>query len=195
MKLKQLLAVAALLLVALWLLNRALHPRPLDTVVLPPYGLGQVLAEAAAKAAHYQGRFVVICQPDDSNQFHAQWEGFESGLKAYHGIRLVKIQNLSMSMGRISFQKFAEVVQENAQVDFIISFLPIATFTDEEIRSLPSPCPGVVLVGLNSTDVRRGMEAGIVKAAVLPRELDQLPGSDIKTARQWFDYYYELKTN
>ena len=195
MKLNQLIGALILLVFSLWLLNWVLHPKPLDSVALPPYGLGQAFAEATAKAANDQGQVVLICLPTDSVQFRAQLEGFQKTLSRHKGIKLASIKNLGpkeVGTGSIPFKRFAELVQEQTQADVIVSFEPASSFSDELIKQLPQPCPKLVVMGLNAQQVRLGMNSGVVKAAIIPRQNSSLPSDDIKTARQWFDYYYEL---
>ena len=199
MKLSKILGVVALCTVSLWGLNRALHPKPLDSVALPPYGLGQVLAEAAAQAASDEGSLILICLPNRSVQFQSQMAGFQKGLHQHRKVLLSQVSNLDLNQvdmnSCIPFQKFASLVREHADAKVIVSFLPVSSFTEAQIQQLPQPCPALVVMGLNRPDVRRGLDSGTIKAAVLRRSLDQLPSEDIKTARQWFDYYYELVTN
>ena len=70
----------ALILIAVVWLHHATHPKPLDDEAMPPYGVGLVLAEEAAKAAHDAGRVVLVCMPMSSVRGVAEMEGFQKSI-------------------------------------------------------------------------------------------------------------------
>ena len=178
-------------------LHRSLHPKPLDDEAMPPYAVGLVLAEQAAKTVHDNGRVVMICMPMDSVRGQAELEGFKQTLAQHKNVMLVGtniFKRADTVVGCLTFPQFAEVMNENSNADVIVSFLGVTSFTDAQIATLPKNTPKLVVMDWNSGDVDRGMNAGLVKAAVMTRRLSALPTNHPKSPLQWFDRYYDLVT-
>jgi len=185
------------IVIALAWLQRSLHPKPLDDEAMPPFGVGQVLAEEAAKAMHDKGRVVIVCMPMTSVRGLAEIDGFQRTLGQHKNIKVTATNTFKPSetaIGQLSFQQFAAVVNTNSNADVIVSFLGVTSFTDAQIATLPNPPPKLVVMDWNPNDVQRGMKAGLVKAAVMSRRLTGMPSDHPKTPHQWFDRYYDLVT-
>jgi ABC-type sugar transport system substrate-binding protein len=183
--------------VALLLLNQTLHPKPLDEQVMPQTGVGQVLAEQAAKAMNDKGRVAVVCMPTGSVESQAQLQGFQRTLGKHKNITIAATTTFKpteAASGKLNFQQFAQVINEHPNADVIVSFLGVTSFTDAQIASLPQPSPKLVVMDWDAGDIQRGMRAGLVKAAVTSRRLTALPTDDPKTPLQWFGRYYDLVT-
>ena len=197
MKTLKTIGAVFLILIALAWLQRSLHPKPLDDEAMPPYGVGQVLAEAAAKAVHEKGRVVIICMPMTSVRGLAQMHGFQETLALHKNIKTVATNNFNPSetaIGCLSFEQFAAVVNKDSNADVIVSFLGVTSFSEAQIATLPKPSPKLVVMDWNPRDVQRGMKAGLVEAAVMSRRLTGIPSDHPKTPHQWFDRYYDLVT-
>jgi hypothetical protein len=197
MKAVKIVGAAFLILVGVALFLRAIHPKPADEIALPPSGLGQVLAEEAAKALNDKGTVVLAWMPTGAVESQAKFDGFQRAIARHKGIAISAIKEFKreeVSFGRISFEQFAGVVREHAKAGVIVSFLGVNSFTEAQIATLPQPSPKLVVVGWNPQDVQRGIKAGIVTAAVMARQLQGLPTDDPKSPIQWFDRYYNLVT-
>ena len=195
MNIGKIIGLILLIVVAVLLIQRSQHPKPPDEQYMPGYGIGQVLAEAAAKATHEQGRVVLACQPSNLDSSVAEMEGFQKTLSKHSQLKLTATRTFKpeeTSMGKLSFAQFAALVNENASVEVIVCMLGITSFTDAQIASLSQPCPKLVVVDWNPADVQRGLNAGLIKAAVMTRELTSLPTDNPKTPREWFDRYYTV---
>lgn len=179
------------------LLDRLLHPKPSDAQAMPTYSVGQVMAEQAAQVLHDQGRCVLVCLPLDSVRSQAELEGFQHTFDKFKHLTLTatkKFKPEETGMGRLSFEQFAALVKEYSSADLIVCMLRINSFTDSQIASLPRPCPKLVVMDWNPADVQRGLNAGLVKAAVMSRQLTALPTDNPRNPHEWFDRYYNLVT-
>ena len=199
MKTFKIIASVLVIIVALAWLQRAIRSKPLDAEALPPTGMGQVLAEEAAKALPKGGQVVLVSMSGGTAEDQAKLEGFNRTLGKQGKIKVIatkefKLNEVGMGDGRIKFEQFAAVVNEHSNADVIVSFLGVNSFTEAQMASLPKPCPQFVVANWKPEDVRRGMNAGLVKAAVMNRVLRSLPTDDPKTPIQWFDRYYDLVT-
>lgn len=197
MNVLKILGSLVLILIAVVWLRQSTHPKPLDDEAMPPYGVGSVLAEEAAKAVHDKGQVVLVCMPMGSVRGLAEMEGFQKTIAQHKNVHLVATNSFSPSetaIGCLTFQQFAAVVNSNSNADAIVSFLGVTSFTDTQISTLPKSCPKLVVMDWNPGDVERGMKAGLVKAAVMSRRLTGIPSDHPKTPHQWFDRYYDLIT-
>ena len=186
-----------LIVLAMAWLQRSIRPKPLDDEAMPPYGVGQVLGEEAAKTINDKGRVAIVCIPMISARGMAEMDGFQRFLSQHKNIKLVTTNVFKPSetaFGSLSFQQLATVVNEDTNVDVIVSFLGVTSFTVAQMATLPNPSPKLVVMDWNQGDVLRGMKAGFVKAAVMPRRLTGIPSDHPKTPHQWFDRYYDLVT-
>jgi hypothetical protein len=197
MKALKLFGSLLFIVLALAWLHRSMSSAPLDDETMPPYGIGQVLAEQAAKAMGDKGRVALVCMSMNSIGGRAELAGFQETLARHNHIKLA-ITNLFKSsetaIGQLSFKQFSAVVNDDADVDVIVFLLGVGSFTDAEIATLPPKCPAFVVMDWNPVFVQRGMKAGIVKAAVMSRRLTALPSDHPNTPHQWFDRYYDLVT-
>ena len=186
-----------MIVLALAWLQRSTNPEPLDDEAMPPYGVGQVLAEQATKALGDKGRVALVCMPMISVGGRAELAGFLETLARHKHVSLVATNLFKPSetaIGHLSFQQFTAVVNEDSNADMIVSFLGVTSFTDAQIATLPSPAPKLVVMDWSPGDVQRGMKAGLVKAAVMSRRLTAVPSDHPKTPLQWFDRYFDLVT-
>ena len=192
---KKKILVPILVGVAIWQVVSALHPRPLDSVMLPGYGLGQALAETASTVLNNQGRLVVVYAPADTVEVKSQWEGFKNTIKKHGGMRIIKVYNLKTDIsGYVEPQSFLDMVKEQDQSDLIVSFLPVAPATQKQVSEASSRIPKMLVVGLTHDDgnPERCAASGL-KAIIVPRIPTSLPSENMKSAKDWFDYYFEIK--
>ena len=164
---------------------------------MPAYGLGQVLAEQAAIAMNGKGQAVFVFMSGGEIEGKATLEGFQRSLGEHKQITLVatKIINpVETAMGKLTFDKFAAILNEYPKVDVIVFNLGVTSITDAQMAALPQPSPKLVVMDWKPGDAERGMKAGLVKAVVTTRRLTSLPMDHPKTPGQWFDRYYDLIT-
>ena len=195
MKTLKIIGAILTLVIALAWINRTLHPKPLDEQALPSFGVGQVLAEEAARALKDNGRVVLVNMPLGSVECKSQLEGFQKTLRRHAHVSLIGTRNFDVAetpAGRISFPQMAAVMKDYPNADVIVSFLPVTSITDAQLATLPKPAPKLIVKDWNRDDINRGMNAGLVVAAVSTRRLTSLPSDHPKTPRQWFDRYYDL---
>ena len=193
----KLIIAVVLLCVAGFLLQRFFNPQPIAEQAGPPAGLGQVVAEQAAKAISEQGEVLVLDWPGDSVDSQSQRAAFKRQMETYKNIKVsyrdFEKREVSMT-GAISFDQFAAEISKHPNAAAVISFLGINSFSDAQIASLPKPCPKLVVSGWHERTVRNGLNKGVIAVAVMCRELTELPTNTPKTPRQWFDRYNYLLT-
>lgn len=197
MKTTKIVALLLLIAVALVWIERSWHSQPLKDEVMPPYGVGVVLAQEAAETMQNTGRVAIICLPVSSAPSKAQMEGLQRTLARHKNIKVVVTNYFNFSetaLGRLSFRQLAAVINQDSNVDVIVSFLGVTSFTSAQIATLPTPSPKLVVMDWNPQAVQQGMQAGLVKAAVMARRLTAVPTDHPKTPHQWFDRYYNLVT-
>jgi hypothetical protein len=197
MKTLKIIGAVLIVVLALAWLQRSMNPKPIEDEAMPPYAVGQVLAEQAAKATGDKGRLAMVWMPINSVRGQAELAGFQETIALHKHITLTATNLFKPSetaFGSMSFQQLAAVVNEDTNVDVIVSFLGVTSFTDAQMATLPNPSPKLVVMDWNPGDVQRGMKAGLVKAAVMSRRLTGIPSDHPKTPHQWFDRYYDLVT-
>ena len=191
--------VGALLVIGLamvWI-QRTLNPKPADEVAMPHAGVGQVLAEQAARAVNDQGRVALVYMESASVESQAQIDSFQRTLGKHKNIKLVATKTfkpMETQTGNISFQKFTEVISEYSNANVIVCCVGVTSLTDAQLEALKKSSPKLVVMNWNRGHVERGMNAGLVLAAVSSRWLTSLPTDHPKTPLQWFDRYYDLVT-
>lgn len=197
MKIAKIIAAVLVLVVAVLWIQRTLNPGPADEVALPHAGVGQVLAEQAAKALNDKGRVALVYMDSTSVETRAQIESFQRTLGKHKGIKLVATRTfkpMETQMGSIPFQKFADLVAEFSNLNAIVCCVGIIALSDAQLEALKKTSPKLVVMNWSRGDVERGMKAGLVQAAVSTRTLTSLPTGNPKTPLQWFDRYYNLVT-
>ena len=194
---KTLKIIAATLIVAgaLFWLNHSLHPQPLDRQSLPFFGVGEVLANEAARVAHDKGRVVLVNLPMDSVNSQSQLQGFQETLAGHHHLTLVATKNIDLhdtTMGKINVAQLTAIINDYSNADVIVIFPPLTSLSDAQLQTLPKPAPKLIVMDWSMGDLNLAANAGLVAAAVSTRQLTSLPSDHPRTPRQWFDRYYDL---
>ena len=197
MKISKPIGTLVLVVLAMGLLYRALHPQTLTELDLAAKGLGQVLAEQAVAAIHGNGRVALIYMSAGGTQDNAMLTAFKKGIGSQKNVTLIDIKSIrpgETAMGSLTFNQFAGILNQYSGADVIVLNLGITSLSAGQINSLPAPIPKLVVTDWKPDDAKRAMEAGWVKAAISPRHLSSLPTEKCVTPRQWFDNYYILTT-
>lgn len=197
MKIAKIIGAVLVIVLAMTWIQKTLNPKPADEVVMPPAGVGQVLAEQAARAVNDKGRVGLVYMESSSVESQAQMDTFQRTLATHKHIKLVATKTfkpMETQMGKITFQQFAEIVSEYSNANAIMCCVGVGALTDAQLEVLRKSSPKLVVMNWNRGAVERGMRAGVVQAAVESRMLTSLPTDHTKTALQWFDRYYNLIT-
>lgn len=189
-------SILVIFFAVLWI-QKTLNPQPADEVAMPHAGVGQVLAEQAAKAVNDKGLIALVYMESASAEGKAQMDSFQRTLGKHKGVRLVGTKSfkpMETQTGSITFSQFAQIVNEFSNANAIVCCVGVTSLGDEEVTTLQKTSPKLVVMNWSRAAVDRGMRAGLVSAAVASRMLTSLPSDHPKTALQWFDRYYNLVT-
>lgn len=197
MKIAKIIGSVLVIVCALLWIQETLNPKPADEIAMPHAGVGQVLAEQAARAVDDKGRVALVYMESASVESQAQMDSFQRTLGQHKDIKIVATKTFKPTetrMGSITFQKFTEVVSEYSNAGVIVCCVGVTSLTDEQLATLQKTTPKLVVMNWNRGHVERGMRAGLVQAAVSTRMLTSLPTDNPKTPLEWFDRYYNLVT-
>src|SRR5512133_1256529 len=197
MKLVKIVGSVVVILLALLWIQSTLNPQPADEVAMPHAGVGQVLAEQAAKAVNDKGLIALVYMETGSVEEKAQMDSFKRTLGKHKEVRLAGTRSfkpMETSTGNIRYSQFTQIVNEFSNANAIVCCVGVTSLGEAEIAALQKTSPKLVVMNWNRDAVDRGMRAGLVSAAVASRMLTSLPSDHPKTALQWFDRYYNLVT-
>lgn len=197
MKIIKIIGSVLVIALALVWIQKTLNPKPADEVAMPHAGVGQVLAEQAAKAVNDKGLVALVYMESASVESQAQIDSFQRTLGKHKDIKIVATKTFKPTetqMGNITFQKFTDLVSEYSNANVLVCCVGVPPLTDAQLATLKKTAPKLVVMNWNRDNVERGMKAGLVQAAIASRWLTSLPTDHPRTPLEWFDRYYNLVT-
>jgi hypothetical protein len=177
---------------------------PLPKAHAPPHiGIGQALAEQAARLAAGGGRVVLITP--DITQF--RFPGAEIQLKAFYsalrkaGVAVAVTNRVKIDpnrLPRVPALDFDAMLRKYGENDVVVSLLGPPLLTPDQKAKLPAKHPRVVAVC--SGDMPRQISIvplfteNLLHAAIISRS--NLPVTPPKgnDPREWFEYLYQIAT-
>jgi hypothetical protein len=162
--------------------------------------MGEVLAEQAASITN-KGKIVVITI--DGNAFpeiKAQMEGFEKALEKFPGLKLYRTVEVETEgkpkygPGRgLSEERFLRIMNkysERAQI--VISLIGSPELKEDQFEKVPKRMPKFIAETRGRDELAALFAAGVIHAAVVPRFVFPAPVEKPRTAREWFDNYWQV---
>jgi hypothetical protein len=166
----------------------------------PHIGIGNALAEQAAKALGGGGRIILIAP--DTSVF--RWPGAEVQLKTLHNaFRKAKLEvaatnTIKLDPGRlmrVNGEDFLNVLRKQSEADVIVSLLGPPVLTTEQKAKVPAKHARVVAVCTGEiprqVNLSALMEENLVFAAIVSRLTPGLSPPQTDDPQAWFDHFYE----
>ena len=123
MKIIKIIGSVLVIVLALVWIQKTLNPKPADEVAMPHAGVGQVLAEQAAKAVNDKGLVALVYMESASVESQAQMDSFQRTLGKHKDIKIVATKTFKPTetqMGNITFQKFTDLVSEYSNANVLV---------------------------------------------------------------------------
>jgi len=163
--------------------------------------VGEVLAQQTAKLIHSNGQVVVVTMDaSKAPELKAQMQVFEKTLKKFGRI---SIKELPMDTedkpqyrtgAGLSSRRFLRIVKKSAGADAIVSFIGAPRMTEDELAQVEK-APKFVAECRSPDKIRKLFEKKILQVAVVNRFDYPAPiKHNPKTAKQWFEKYYQVVT-
>lgn len=174
--------------------------RPAETTKLPE-GLGTAAAEETAKVLGNQGKVALILPKRGSYQdpmVELQRAAFAKALARTKGVSVLATESIemerpgTMGAGGLDPEQFRQIIQRHAGVDAFVSLAGFPEFPKQELGSLGGK--KFVVVGTPGPHLKAMLLGGIVQAAIVPRTRPAPDGKKPGTAREWFNFTYEVIT-
>jgi hypothetical protein len=161
--------------------------------------MGEVLVEQAAAVTN-AGKIVLITI--DGNKYpeiKAQIEGVESALakrpmlKLYRTVEVETEGKPKYGPGRgLSEERFLRIVKKySGRAAIVISLIGSPELNKEQLSELPKPMPIFIAETRGRDELVEMFSAGAIHAAVVPRFIFPAPVEKPRTARDWFDTYFQ----
>ncbi len=167
----------------------------------PHIGIGNVLAEQAAKALGSGGRITLIAP--DTSVF--RWPGPEVQLKAFH--RALAKAHLSVAITnrikldparlvRVNADDFMNLLRKQSEADVIVSLLGPPLPTPEQKAKLPGKHARVIAVCAGDMPKQINLpglfEDNLLHAAVISRPVPPLSPPQSDDPGVWFEHFYQV---
>lgn len=174
--------------------------RPAETTKLPE-GLGTAAAEESTKLLGNQGKVALILPKRGSYQdpmVELQRAAFAKTLARTKGMSLLATESIemerpgTMGAGGMDPDQFRQIVQRHAGADVFVSLAGFPEFPKAGLASLSGK--KFVVVGTAGPHLKAMLLGGTVQAAILPRTRPVTDGKKPGTAREWFNFTYEVVT-
>jgi hypothetical protein len=166
----------------------------------PHIGIGNVLAEQAAKALGSGGRITLITP--DTTAF--RWPGPEVQLKTFHKalakakLAVAATNSVKLDPGRpmrINAEDFLNLLRKQSEADVIVTLLSPAAPTAEQRARIPAKHARVVAVCTGElpkqVNLPALLEENIVHIAIVSRPVPALSVPQTDDPAAWFDHFYE----
>ena len=192
-------SILAIVASVLWIVRSQRSPK---MNVSLHQAVGQVLAEETARLLERKGKVVIVSMETGKvPELKTQLQAFEKALHLVGGITVLERYELDpedkpkYGPGTgLSAPRFLRIVKKSAKADAIVSFVGVPRLTDEEIGKLER-MPRFVAETKERDKLSRLFEKKILHVAVVPRFEFPAPVSEKpRTAREWFDKYFQIVT-
>lgn len=92
-------------------------------------------------------------------------------------------------------ENYRSVQEHYPQAAALVSFVGSPQLSAENIRALPSPRPKLIVVRLAKVETAQPLlQQGVLDGAILPQTGARSSNHEPKTAREWFDKFYQFAT-
>jgi hypothetical protein len=169
----------------------------------PHIGIGNALADQAAKALGGGGRIFLIA-PDVSVFSHP---GAEVQLKAFHSA--LRKANLSVAATnwikldpdrplRVPPGDFVELLRKRSEADVVVSLLGPPLPTAEQKAKLPAKRARIIAVVsedlIRQVNLQSIFDENLLYAAIVNRPVPTVPAPQTDNPQAWFDHLYTIAT-
>jgi len=188
-------------------------------------GLGETLAEEAAKAVGDHGQIVLVVnyvdksggsgapgQRGDRRAFaeyaallQTQWAGFNNGLRSHPGVVVAATERVELGLapeeetakGMDAHSSYLALATKYPNADAIVSLIDAPNLDPEDLRQLPTRLPKVIAVSNipGVPNLRRLFAAGVLSAAILPRWIPVMDPAKPRQPAEWFSRNFQIVTN
>jgi hypothetical protein len=172
----------------------------LQTNLKPHEAVGEMMAHETATllGSNAPKRIVVLALDIHDPGMKAQMRSFDRTIARSKNIRVFdKImlkpdqKHRPVPGGGLSARRFVDVLIKYRDVDAIVSFAGLPNPEKEEINAL-AKIPIVVAETTQPGKLTRLFDKGMVQVAIVPRYIFPAPVQEPKTAREWFDKYFQI---
>lgn len=174
--------------------------RPDEATKLPE-GLGIAVAEETSKLLGGKGKVVLILPKRGTYNdpvVEVQRAAFAKTLAQGKGMSLVATEFMemerpgTMGAGGLDPEPFRQFVHQHAGADAFVTLAGFPEFPKEGLAGLAGK--KFVVVGSASPHLKAMLLGGTVQVAILPRSRPATDGKKPRTAREWFNFTYEVVT-
>ena len=161
---------------------------------------GEVLAEQAATLTNAGNIVVITIDPAKYPILKAQLEGLEKGLEKFPKLKIYRTVDVDAEgkakygPGRgLSGERYLRIIKKNSdRANIVISLIGCPTLSDEQLQKLPKPMPKFIAETRGRDQLVELFAAGVIHAAIVPRFVFPAPIAKPRTARDWFDTYWQV---
>ena len=192
-------------LVFLW---RYYHPSGVKVsrteVINVQTGFGQVLAEETAKAVQDRGHIVVVTT-DPPERFksraNSHWHAFATELEKHNAIQITATEGVTFEMdsGQLYCPRgaFKDIWERHKDADALVFFVDLPEWA--AVAEVVSQSGKPKLIAADNAGVLTKVHYGGyftsgILAALIGKPAQLVPPSQPKTAREWFDKFYQVYT-
>jgi hypothetical protein len=165
--------------------------------------VGRVMAEETARLLGGKGQVAIVSMETARvPELKTQLQAFEKALQRMNGITVLERYELDpedkpkYGAGTgLSAGRFLRIVKKSAKADVIVSFVGVPRLTDEEMEKLDR-MPKFLAEAKDRDKLTKLMEKKLLQVAVVPRFEFPAPVSEKpRSAREWFDKYFQVVTS
>lgn len=193
-------AVLAIIAAGAVIYRTQFQGRPDEATKLPE-GLGTAAAEEVATLLSNQGKVALILPQRGTYKdpvVELQRAAFAKALTRSKGLSLIATESIemerpgTMGAGGMDPEQFREIVQRHAGADAFVTLAGFPEFPKAALASMTGK--KFVVVGSAGPQLKALLTSGTVQVAILPRTRPAADGKKPSTAREWFNFTYEVVT-
>lgn len=147
-------------------------------------------------------RIVIVATDQDDPALEAQLNAFQKTIEKAGDIE-VKERIMVEPDGKrryepglgMSARRYVRIAKNNLKADCIVSFIGVPDPDDEEMKQLDIKPPRMIAETKELEKLPKLFKERIIRVAIVPRYQFPAPGSaKPRTAREWFDRYFQVVT-
>ncbi len=173
-----------------------------DETTKLPEGLGAAAAEETDTVLGGKGKVVLVLPKRGSYQdpvVEIQRASFAKTLARTKGLSLLATESIemerpgTMGAGGLDPEQFRQIVQRHAGADGFVTFAGFPEFPKDQLAGLGGK--KFVVIGSAGPHLKAMLLGGTVQVVILPRTRPATDGKKPRTAREWFNFTYEVVTS
>lgn len=196
-----LVAVLAIVIAGVAIYRTQFGGRPAEATKLPE-GLGTAVAEEATKLLGNQGKVALILPKRGTYAdpiVELQRAAFAKALARTKGVSLLATESIemerpgTMGAGGLDPEQFSQIVQRHTGADVFVSLAGFPEYPKTGLAALGGK--KFVVLGTATSHLKSVLLGGTVQVAIVPRTRPAPDGTKPGTAREWFNFTYEVITS